>query len=402
MKNKKELFNLTILFLLVSTLGLTSAANIGVSPANVEFNNVLRAGYAERPITITADSDSPMDVWLTPWGDIKDWITVSEFTTEVTKGEPKRVMVSVRPPRDIPNGEYTGFIRLNSSRLGEHIEGGTTSFVNPVLDLSVVVRITDIEIKECSATNFQISSAEEGDDIIFTAEVVNEGNIRFWPEFAFDIWDQDSINLVRQEVYSGTEVTPTQSEKLVVKIPSRGLDLGQYWVDVSATDCYFEQTLTFDILEEGALQASGILEKIIVEPWVDEGDIVSILASFRNNGEKPLEASFSGKITKDGKVVQLLESDGTIFVDLDTVEPFSFFFTPKDPGKYLISGRVFYDGKRTYEQTAVLNVRPKGSFFWNLLKSIAYIILIIIIAVLIYMIRKERVAYMARLRRIRG
>ena len=58
----------TLLLFVVLSLSLTSAANIGITPANVEFEDVLRGGFAERVITITSDSVDDILVELDPRG----------------------------------------------------------------------------------------------------------------------------------------------------------------------------------------------------------------------------------------------------------------------------------------------------------------------------------------------
>jgi hypothetical protein len=392
---------IVLIFLVVFISSLVSAANIGVSPANINFKNVLRGGYAERPITLTIDAPELVDVTLGTWGEVKDWITLSDTKVKVSKGSPTRIIVSINPPNDTPNGNYSGFVRINISKLSEGIEGAASSSIIPTLDLAVNVEIVDRQIVECKASEFKIFSAEEGEEIIFTAKISNEGNIRFYPKINFKIWDQESINLVKDLTYDEIQIIPTQEKEFNIRIPSKGLQIGQYWVDVSAIECFNQQTLTFDVLEEGALRAEGLLESIIVIPWADINDIVPINISFKNTGEKPLDARFSGKIMSKNKIIQLLESDKDIFVPTSSQENFQFYFTPKEAGRYVISGRVFYDSKRTYEGSAILNVRPGGVFLDKIMKFLLYTILLIIIAILIYKIRKERKTYNAKWRLLR-
>ncbi|MCK4997505.1 hypothetical protein KAS08_04320 [Candidatus Pacearchaeota archaeon] len=386
---------LAMLVLICSTV---SAANVGVSPANINFKDVLRGGYAERPIIVTIDAESPVDVTVSTRGEIASWLAFSEENFSVSKGAPMQLMVSTNPPRDTPNGIYSGFVTVKISELGEGVEGFATGLVIPTLDVYVTVQITDQESISCQATSFKVTSAEQGDDIIFSLDVLNTGNIRISPQITFDIWDQDSINLVKQVEFSDVEIIPTKRESLLIKIPSDGLEVGQYWVDMSAIDCYASQTLTFDILEVGALRAFGSLDRIIVAPWADIDEIVPIAASFKNAGEKPLDAKFVGKITFKNKIIQLIESEESLFVPINEQSNFQFYFTPRKAGKYVISGRVFYDNKRTYEQSTILNVKSKGVTIGSVTRTSAYFILILIIATLIFKIHKERKSYISKSR----
>ena len=398
MKNKNKF--LIVSLILFSIIPLVSSTNIGVSPATAFFPEVLRGGYAERPIMITADSTSKIFVEASLRGEIADWITLEETKFEIIGGR-HQLMVSVTPPSGTPNGNYSGFITIQTPTSTQGSEGYATGIVLPTLDVHVVVQVTDKEAVSCQATNFKVSSVEEGEDIIFYLDVLNTGNIKIFPNIVFDIWNQDLTSIIKQEEVSNNEIIPTQKETFKIKIPSKGLSIGQYWVDVSAVECFMSQTLTFDILEEGALRAYGILERIFANPWAETDEIVPIKISFRNKGEKDLSAKFSGKIMYNNKVVQLLESDVPLDVAIDELSEFEFYFTPRKAGRYVISGRVFYDGKRTYEQSAVVNVTKGKITFTDILKVAAYIILTGLILVLIAKIHKERKLYLSKMRRLK-
>jgi len=401
MENKKMNKNLLWIFVILSlfSTNFVSSANVGVSPANIDFVNVLRNGYAERPIIITIDAENPVDVNISTRGEIADWFNFSQTNFSVSRGSPKQIMVSVSPPFDVPNGVYEGFVRIQSTKLGDSIEGHATGLIIPALDVFVRVEITDQEIFKCQASNFGVTNAEKGEDIIFTMDVLNEGNIRINPRISLDVWDQESTTLFGHYEFSESQVIPTRKDKIIFSIPTDNLEIGQYWADVSAVDCSASLTLTFDVLEEGALWANGILEGVLVTPWAKIDDIVPIKAKFRNTGEKALSARFKGQVFFENKIIQLLENDEDQLVLVNEDSEFQFFFTPKKAGKYIISGRVFYNNKRTYEQSAVLNVEPKYGPLGKIIRTGAYIILIIIITILLFKIRKERRAYFRRLKR---
>lgn len=380
------LFGIFLIFLLGS---FVSAANIGISPAKVIYEDVLRGGYSERTVTITVDSEEPVFVQIQKRGEIEEWISFEELEFEVSRNDPYYMKIMVNPPEDIPNGIYQGFVRTKISGEGQAIEGQATGIINAALDLNVQVEITDVESTGCTASKFQVETVEEGDPIIFKTKIYNKGNIRLKPNLRVEIWDENQLEIVKQETFVGDEIIPTTFQEVVFEVGSSGLDLGQYWVDFYAVDCYNQETLTFDILEVGALKASGILTKIITIPWVEKEDTTKIEVYFENNGEKSVRAQFKGEITENGRIIQILESQNSL-VSIGDTKQFDFYFTPQKIGKYIVTGRVFYDGKRTFEKSAIINVRDT-SFAWKkLMKSIIYLILIIGIAYLLYRISKEK------------
>ncbi len=394
--------NFVLIFgILILNINLSSGANVGISPAQINFQNVLRGGYAEKFTTITIDSTEPVKINVSVRGEIENWIYFEEKEFNVSKGNPHHLKIIIRPPKDVPNGNYSGFVRIRTYSDPKTFEGYATGIINAAIDLSVNVEITDIEILSCTATQFNVESAEKGDPIIFNAEIFNNGNIKLKPKFKIEIWDENQIEIIKEIEFTGEEISPTTSKKININVDSSNMKIGQYWAEISSVDCYASQTLTFDILEEGALKASGILTKIITVPWVEKGDTTLIKAYFENNGEKTVNAVFKGEITLDGKIVQILQSESA-YVGIGDTNEFDFYFTPNKQGKYIVSGRVFYSGKRTFEKSAIINVIEKGFKISNLKIPLIYLSLIIAIAFLIYKIRKERKKIERKIKRLKN
>jgi hypothetical protein len=75
-KNENKILRIIMLVLtFILTLSFISSANIGISPANIYFKDVLRGGYSERAVTITVDSVEPTKITLTPRGDMGGWLS---------------------------------------------------------------------------------------------------------------------------------------------------------------------------------------------------------------------------------------------------------------------------------------------------------------------------------------
>jgi hypothetical protein len=391
MKNKKMLTFRTIILVVtfISIISFISAANIGISPANIYFNGVLRGGYAERIVTITIDSDTPTKVSLAPRGDIASWLNFSAKEFEVSKNKPYYLKIIVQPPTDIPNGNYSGFLRVTTAGKGNAVAGQATGIVNAALDLYIETDITDVEFSSCRASSFSVQSAEKGDDVLFKLNVYNEGNIRLSPTIKIDVWNQERTSIIKQMEFTEDTIIPTTEKTLSIKMDTSDLDIGQYWAEVTSVECYASETLTFDVLEVGALKAQGTLLSVTSPSWIKVGDTTLIEALFENNGEKNVNARFQGEVTLGNKIIQILESESSS-VEIGGVQTFKFYFTPQKEGKYIVNGVVLYDGKRTFEKSTVINVERKG-FGWDQIKMILiYVILIVAIAFIAYKIRQEK------------
>ena len=126
-----------------------------------------------------------------------------------------------------------------------------------------------------------------------------------------------------------------------------------------------------------------------------------IIANFKNTGEKEVDAQFKGKITRGNEIIQLLESE-IEKVPRGQTNDFNFYFTPEKSGEYIISGRVYYSSKKTFESSTEINVISKEISLKSGILLLVYVLLILSIFYLIFKIRKERVRFSRRIRRIRN
>lgn len=381
-----------ILSIIISSLLVSSAGIVGVSPSEIEYKKVLRGGYAERPITISYSAEEDSYVELESRGDIAKWLVYDKNIT-ISKSNPGRISISVEPPSDVPNGEYTGFLRISTKEApGEARDGRATGAVLGVLDIPIKVEITDLEFIQCSASKFSISSAEKGDDMRLTFEFSNEGNIRLRPIVVGEIWDQERLTVSKNVEIKGLDVKPTKTEKIVFNISSDDLEVNQYWFDLQVPECYSSDTLTFDVLEEGALKAEGVIVNMYSIPLTYVDQTIPVIIDFKNTGEKEVNAYFKGEVNHEGKIIQLLESE-KISIPVDQTNNFTMYFTPKEEGRYIVKGRVFYENKRTFESSTVINAYKKKIKILDVLVWMIYASILIVMILIYRTIKKERKRY---------
>jgi hypothetical protein len=385
------------LVLLALTSGVAVAVNIGISPGIAVFSKMLRGGYASRAVVVSTSIAEPLTVHYEVYGDVKDWIQVdvngSSFT--ISGQNPFRLKVMVRPPSDVQNGNYTGYIRIVTDKLGT-LKEGTGSVVKAAVNLQLRVEITGEEILACRAGAFSIPSVEVSYPIEVGYSIINDGNVRLRPHITVDIWDQLQENLVGSREFGDDSVLQTEEEKFSKQILVE-LPVGQYWANINVAECGVSQMLTFSVLEKGAIADSAELTEVKTKAWATVGEIVPITAIFHNTGSRSVFASFKGKISLGDQIVSLIETD-EVQVGVNQFVNFSSFYTPKLPGQYVVSGRVQYNKKLTFEKGSVINVRPsaeKPSAIRmpegvRLIPLIAYVLIIIVILILLSKIRKQR------------
>ncbi len=385
---KKRLIVLILVSILI-IIAPSLAVNIGVSPGVANFKNMLRGGYAERSIRVTIASEEKIPVEVSVRGEVAEWMNFSSMRFEVSRNQPYNLKVIMRPPSDIENGEYEGFIRILTGGLGSVGAGQAGSVVRAAVDVIVKVNIIDNEIRACRAKQFRVNSVEKGTPLEFKMHVSNDGNIQLNPLVTIDIWDQERENIVKMIQFDGQEILPTVEDDIIIRVPTDDFEIGQYWADIAIDECgEATDTLTFDILEKGMLRSNGILKKIISKVWTTVGKTIPIEIIFENTGEKEVTAKFKGKISRGDEIIKILESEELTVPIAKTIN-FTLFFTPKKIGRYVVSGRVFYDKKRTYEMSTVINVTAaeEKDFNW---KYFIYIIILLMIMFLLWKIRREK------------
>ena len=388
---------LAVFFIAALHAGFSSAIVVGVSPANLTFHNVLRGGYAENNLIISTDSPVPVNVTVRSEGNISSWFNFSK-NLNASINVPAILTFSVNPPKDTPNGNYSGFLILQTSPTGSGIAEHAVGIIQSTLDVYITVQVTDVQVLQCNVAGYSVESVEKGDDTNFTLDILNTGNVLLSPRVTVTIWNQDQSQVLKTINFVGNQILPTTQKELFVPFNTGGLESSQYWAEVSAPDCLTSNLLTFDVLEPGALKADGILLDIFTLPKAEAGDTVPIEAHFKNTGEKDVGAQFIGQITKSGKIIQLLNSPPSD-VTVGQTGTFTFYFTPQSPGDYIISGKVYYSGKVSYEQSATISVSARSAFSYIL--PVVYFVLIVAIAFLFVKIIREKKKYRGILRRLK-
>ena len=361
-KTKKFVLIFTIILLIISFQN-SEAASVSVSPGSLNVDNMVREGYAERTVRIATSEEiaNVRVVFAERDNEMNDWISLDpdSLDFEIGRNSPYHLTVRVEPPEDVPNGNYSTSL-IFMIRGEDDPSGLTAAVIDTAVAFAIRVRITDDEVTACNVQQSRINSIEAGDDIISTFRIHNLGNIRMSPSIEIDIWNQEQSSLERTIFYNEDIILPTITREISFEERSRGLSPGQYFADVRIPECNFEQTLTFDILEPGTISSEGNLIGIRVPAWNNKSDTIVINPVFENTGERAVNAFFEGVIRLDGNIRARLETP-TIQVNPGERTEFETFFSSEVPGRYEVSGRVYYDNKRTFERMNRFNILDQYS-----------------------------------------
>jgi len=403
MKLRKTLI-IVFAFLIFLLTANAVNAGLGISPSRMTVKHLLRDSHYEKTFVLSrSDPKETVNFRVLVEGSIKDWITTDKGTEFTWPASQQRfpVTVIVEPPSDTPNGLYEGSIRFITVPKPEEELGGSTAVVVLAAAVQAKLTVTGEQVLEYTILAVTIKVVEEGLPIGIAITINNTGNVKARPtKVHVDIYDKFKEILLESHDITETEmgfVDAFKRDDIIIEIPNK-LGIEQYWAVVSIyrDDVLLEEeSVMFEIVEAGSLQRQGILKEIINEEEVELGEIVKITGVFENTGQTGLSAKLVLEIYKDGKLVDLIESE-LISVEQGKTESLTAYFKPTEEGKYIIKGHIAYSGKTTAAKESTFNVKAKAkdlvtSSIVALVIKALIIILCLIVGIVIFFRMKKKI-----------
>ncbi len=382
-----------VLFLLVALPTLVSAVGIGVNKGVLTFTDVLQNGYAQESVLVTTDSATPITGTYQFEGDIADWLRVEPNSTffSFSRDKPYKLTVIAEPPADAQLKEYTGGVRVLTGEIARTAGGLIGTTTRAAFLIKVKLGVSGTQRKSCVLGGVQLKNTEVGQPYEFTATVKNNGNVRIRPSFNITVYDQSQADQVQSAtLIMDHDILPTVTETFTKEVPNK-LPIGQYWARVTS-ECGDSKLLTFDVLARGGIADKGELVRVEAKPWAKTGEIIPIHAVFTNLGSRTVGAKFKGTITTNEqppRLVKTIDTD-TYNVPAGQTASIETFFNPTEPGRYIVAGRVLYNGKLTFQKSTIINVQGPMLVAAQSFTGPLLFIIILIILLLLFIIRKRR------------
>jgi hypothetical protein len=376
---------------------LVSATVIGANKGVINYKNVLKNGYAQELVTLTTDTDFNLSIDYKAEGDVASWLRFEPVTQPffISRDHPYTIAIIIEPPPDTQIEHYTGSVRFMTGALAGP-EGQFGTAVRTAINIRLGADITGQQILSCSASNFRIDDVEEGYPFEFYGIVTNNGNVRIKPDFVLEFWNQDQSKLIQTLRFTSNEsVLPTVQKSIFASL-RHNLPIGQYWVKIRTPICGEGESgfLTVSVIERGGVSDKGELVGIQNSPWVKVGEIVPIDALFQNLGSRVVSAKFKGTINSGDEIFKIIDTDPVDVMPGETAR-LRTYFNPDQEGQYMVTGRVLYNKKLTFEKSSVINVKPAGGSISlgsgsTHLILIILVVIILILFVLIFRKRKKK------------
>ncbi len=390
----KKIIIFGILFFLC--FSFVNAVGISVTRATLDFENVLKGGYAEQTFFVSTDAPFSIPLTYELSGEMANWTTISpdmnapNMTIFVNNTKYQPVTVIIQPPSDIPAGTYTGAVRVITGAINQP-GGQYGSQLQAAFLVKLSVVVTGQEILSCSGAGIILRDTEIGQPLEYDMMVSNNGNIRVRPNITVDIWNQDQSKLVMSKdlLFNNVDVLPTTTGSFTNTFTS-DLRIGQYWGYVTVHPCENTALVTFNVYDKGTLVDTGEFVRLDSKPWASVGEVVPLTAVFKNTGQRMVSAKFKGVVTLDNRIVDTIDTE---YYDISPgqIGNIDFYYTPKNLGQYVITGRILYNNKLSFEKSTVINVNqgtPESGFNW--LYIIIIVVILIIIILLVRRIREKK------------
>ena len=388
---KSVLLCLLFVLVLIIIFPAAHAVALGVNRASINFDDVLRAGYAEELITVTTDSDQKIEGEVRIEGELDPWLNFSARRFNFSRDEPYVLHVIIQPPLDAQIQTYETNMTIITGGLTSS-EGKIGTSVRASFRIPITLHMSGTERLLCTGGGAEISDTETGRQLDVKVAILNRGNVRINPNITVEIWDKLRTKIIDTKTIDfGSRIFPTTTQ-IATKSFSFDLDVSQYWATVKIPMCDYETMQTFDVLQPGGIKDDGELLRIEAVSWANTGDIIPVNAYFRNKGTRGLRAVFKGTISRadDNSVVKVINTDEYI-VDPDATAQMQTFFNPTVGGQYIVAGKVFYNNKLTVERNTLINVNgsPVKSNTVSYTATILIIVIIVILLLLILIKRKK-------------
>lgn len=379
-----------VLLLLIVAPGAQAVA-IGVNKASINFNDVMRDGFARATVTVTTDSVEPVtgEVIL-EGGEAAQWLRFSAMNFTFSRDNQYVLTVDVEPPADARVQSYRVNMSIITSELHRSSGAKIGTTTRASLGVPIHISMTGNEIARCRVGGVEVMDSSEGEPTEVQVNIINTGNVRVDPDVTIEVYDKLRTSTVgtRSGAF-GESILPTLTQKgsIMFNMP---LARSQYWATVRVPLCDYSGLHTFDVLAPGEVKDEGEFIRIDAPAWVKTGDIIPISAVFRNKGERTVRANFKGTIKNSQEDIVKVIDTQQYLVAPDVTANIETFFNPAQGGQYVVAGKIFYNEKLTLEKSSILNVNGPSIFSGASFNTTAYILIGLAIAILLLLIMIKR------------
>ena len=378
----------------LALFALPAFGGVGLSPASVDIENMMRGGYAERYLTVSNPTDDAMTLSVSVDGPISGWVTSEPQSVNITGIGYRIIKIAVRPPNTIPNGVYRGeLLVVARPQVPPIMEGGSSVSVASLVIASASVQITDVQLLRYNVESVTVDDTEECRPIIANINLRNTGNVNVTPRFAVEIRSRATGEVLQKYEEKSGSTLPTQTASAMLKVPYKleqfkCIPEGLYTAHIVSYEggsIMDTSDLSFRIYPRGTLTVGGEIMRLDIPNNATLGEIIKIGGVFKNTGQIPVTAKLNAEIYSGGRLVNTVSSDPTDVIT-GGVSTLTAYFTPTSGGKYRILASAVFEEKSTETVQGEVDVQWPPTYW--LLAGIA--VVAILAALYFFKFRKSK------------
>ncbi|MHB0856419.1 MAG: COG1470 family protein [Anaerolineae bacterium] len=354
----------TILSLLSSFTPPSSAQALGiaVAPATVALEDTLRGATYERMLYIMNPSEEAAEFTLDAEGYMAGWV---QFFAPAADNAPlSRVAIAARErlglvarftiPGDVASGDYGGAIVVTRSGEEPSESGDDGVALSVQVRVPLMARVTGTQILTGEVRGVSIQEVEVNYPLRVALLFRNTGNVIARPTIRIDLLREG--RQVTSGVFADQEVHTSMMEWIHCALDTPNLEPGDVLarLTVSLNDQVIaEHEEPVKLLPVGTLTRSGELLEITAGSEPRTGQVLKVIARFRNTGRIETLARFEGELHHADRLLASFHSrDVMVLPGQDAL--LVSYVELSEAGAYRISGVVAYGDKRSQVGELVL------------------------------------------------
>lgn len=363
---------LAALLVLAPTVALAQG---GVSslPSRLPFGDVLRGESPQRSVTLINNTGQDRVLKIGVTGDAAAWITVARPDGTalpdgyvIAGGEELDLVVTIDVPSDAPNGPASAAIEA----LFEVPRTEGVVNVDLAIGVPITMDVTGDQRLEGTFQEFVAFDTEIGLPIRMALTIANSGNVSVAPFVDITILEAESGDgdvVAGEEVDSyielGDPIRPGERRALQFTWPTDaalpGLYIVRAAVDFGGLDLGSREAIV-EVAQRGTLTRSGVIRSMEIVGGTVLGGVTRVEVVFANTGQIEARAIFQGEVSRDGALIEVVQSLQRLVLpgQNDVIEV--FVQTPV-PGEYTLTGTVNFEGSETESQTLTFVVEDPAS-----------------------------------------
>lgn len=342
--NKKILVLLSLVVLVVLS---TNVLGMGLSPSFFYLDEMIRGNTYEKNFRALNLDGSSANITLGATGGAQDWISFYDLETNeeiktifVPAKSDVPFRVEFKVPADAPNGVYEGYLTITPD-VDSELENPVSIVTRNLYQLQV----SGTEKIAGTVDGISAPDTESGQLLRIQYGFRNTGNVGATPTAKLIVSKGGEV--IDSVEVEGTYVKRATffNQEFTWDTENRGT--GDFSANVEIVldgKTIAKEDIPFNLAPRGTYTADGLVGEVVKPSHVTVNSVAKTQIQFFNKGQIDVKAKVVAEVTKNGKVIDVIQGD-EFAINAGDSDNLYFYFKPSQEGNYEITPKVIYGGK---------------------------------------------------------